>query len=428
MRGSDGPSRLRLVATCAPGLEPLLAEELERLGFAGVTPARSAVLFHGGWPEVWRANYWLRTANRVLIEIASFPASGTEDLYAGTSALLGGAAGRRAPPLAGVDLALLLSPARTFAVSATSSRSLLRDTRWIALKVKDAIADAQRARFGRRADVDPRRPDVPLRVRLDDDRATLYLDSSREPLDRRGYRRVSGAAPLREQLAAACVLASGWDGVGPVVDPMCGTGTLLAEAAWIALGRAPGVLRESWVFERWPGFDARRFAKMRTEGPAFPPLDEPERPRPPEGSDDASEKARARLFGRDLSPEAIRAARTNLAAAGLGGLADLEVSDGFAFAPPAPPGLIVVNPAYGERLDTSDDEWRRLGDLLKRRYAGWHCAVIAGGPSFGKHIGLRPRRRIPVKNGPLDAKILVFDLYPAADRRALLPSPLTVPR
>ena len=178
-----------------------------------------------------------------------------------------GASGPQSP-IDGVALADLLTPDRTFAVAATSSGSRLRDTRWIALKVKDAIADAQRARFRRRADVDPRQPDVPLRVWLHDDRATLLLDSSREPLDRRGYRKVSGMAPLREQLAAALVLASGWDGEGPVVDPMCGTGTLLIEAAWIALDRAPGALRESWVFERWPGFDAAAFARVRDQGSA----------------------------------------------------------------------------------------------------------------------------------------------------------------
>jgi putative N6-adenine-specific DNA methylase len=385
---------LRIVATCAPGLEPLLADELRSLGLTGVEPTRSAVRFQGGWTDVWRANYWLRTANRVLIEIATFPAATSEELYGGAAALIPqrGRAASRTPAVAVEDL---LVPGRTFAVSATSSRSRLRDTRWIALKVKDAIADAQRARFRRRADVDPRRPDVPLRVWLHDDRATVLLDSSREPLDHRGYRKVSGTAPLREQLAAALVLASGWDGAGPVVDPMCGTGTLLVEAAWIALGRAPGSLREGWVFEDWPGFDARAFARVRSGGA-------PAGVTPP---------AALRLHGRDLSTDAIRAARLNLEAAGLAELADLEVADGFAFEPPATPGLVLMNPAYGERLETTDDEWKRIGDLLKQRYAGWRSVLIAGEPSFGKHVGLRPRRRIPVKNGPIDAKILVLDLY-----------------
>jgi 23S rRNA G2445 N2-methylase RlmL len=429
-----GSAPLRLVATCAPGLEPILAGELTTLGFAGVESARSAVRFSGAWPEVWRANYWLRTANRVLVEIASFPAANDEDLYAGAAAVLGGGArpaaaspgarrhrgspasgalrsriAHRSLDLAGVPVADLLAPTHTFAVSATSSGSRLRDTRWIALKVKDAIADAQRARFRRRADVDPRRPDVPLRVWLHDDRATLLLDSSREPLDRRGYRKVSGMAPLREQLAAAMVLASGWGGRGPVVDPMCGTGTLLIEAAWVALARAPGALRASWVFERWPGFDASVFARVRGQASR----------RDSRVVDDASAApASLRLIGRDLSSDAIRAARVNLDAAGLAGIAEVEAGDGFALEAPPGPGLILTNPAYGDRLETSDEEWRRLGDLLKQKYADWRCAVIAGEPSFGKHIGLRPERRIATKNGPLDARILVFDLYRGSQRDA----------
>jgi putative N6-adenine-specific DNA methylase len=405
--GGRGSSALRLVATCTPGLEPILERELSSLGMDDVEPARSAIRFRGDWPAAWRANYWLRTANRVLVEIASFPAGTSEELYAGASKLLASTegsspAGGRSPSLASAALSELLSPARTFAVSATSSGSRLRDTRWIALKVKDAIADAQRARFRRRADVDPRRPDVPLRVWLNDDRATVLLDSSREPLDRRGYREISGMAPLREPLAAAMVLATGWDGTGPVVDPMCGTGTLLIEAAWIALGRAPGALRQSWVFERWPGFDARAWARVRDQRPNGAPR---------------HDAPTLRLHGRDLSSDAIRAARRNVEAAGLTHLVDLATADGFAFAPPPGPGLVLANPAYGERLETSDQEWRRIGDLLKQRYAGWRCALIAGEPGFGKQVGLKPRRRIPVKNGPLDARILLFDLYAGSARK-----------
>jgi 23S rRNA G2445 N2-methylase RlmL len=209
-------------------------------------------------------------------------------------------------------------------------------------------------------------------------------------------------APLREQLAAAMVLASGWTGVGPVVDPMCGTGTLLIEAAWIALDRAPGALRARWVFERWPGFDPRVFARIRDHGPN----------RAGRSIENAGGALSVpRLIGRDLSSDAIRAARVNLEAAGVAELAEVEVGDGFAIEPPLAPGLILTNPAYGDRLETNDAEWRRLGDLLKQKYADWRCAVIAGEPSFGKHIGLKPKRRIATRNGPLDARILVFDLY-----------------
>lgn len=379
---------LRLVATCALGLEDLLAGELVTLGAAGVRPETGAVGFAGGWPEVWRANWRLRTANRVLVELGSWDAADGDALAAGAEALVAG----RGRAWGGVAAGALFHPDRTLAVRATASRSQVRDVRWAALKTKDGLVDGQRRRWGRRAAVARRDPDLPLRLWLRDDRATLLLDTSGDPLDRRGYRLATAAASLRETLAAAVVLASGWDGRGPVVDPMCGAGTLLAEAGWIALGRPPGALRRGWAFERLPGFDPRAFAAVRAE------------PVPAPGPD-------VELYGTDLDPAALAAARGNLARAGLGERAVLLEQDGLEFAPPPRPGLLVVNPPYGERLAGEPELWRRLGDLLKRRYAGWRATVLAGDPGRGKWIGLRPRRRLPVKNGPLDARILVFDLY-----------------
>jgi 23S rRNA G2445 N2-methylase RlmL len=273
------------------------------------------------------------------------------------------------------------------------SDSPIRDARWAALSVKDGLVDGQRERYGRRADVDRQDPDLHLRLRLHGTEAILLLDTSGEPLDRRGYREVSAAAPVREQLAAACVLASGWDGTGPVVDPLCGSGTLLIEAAWFALGLAPGSLRLTWAFERLPGFDAAAFERLRRE-----PL-----PAPGPG---------VRLYGNDLSPAALRAARTNLDGAGLAGRATLIRGDFRELAPPAEgPGLVLANPPYGERVREEEDQWRALGDLLKQRFKGWRAAILAGGQSRGKGIGLRPRRRIPVWNGPIEARILLFDLF-----------------
>jgi 23S rRNA (guanine2445-N2)-methyltransferase len=220
----------------------------------------------------------------------------------------------------------------------------------------------------------------------------LLLDTSGESLDHRGYRLTTTTAPMRENLAAACVLAAGWSGRGPVVDPMCGSGTLLAEAAAIALGLAPGRLRRRWAFERLPGFDSRAWENVRNE---------------PRGSHSRG----LRLIGIDCSEVAIAAARANLERAGLAEYSELEVGDGYDFVPPEEPGLLVVNPAYGERLTENRVQWPRLGDLMKQRYKGWKAVVLAGGEGLGKHIGLKPSRRIPVRNGPLDARILPFDLY-----------------
>ncbi len=374
---------LRLVAICAAGLEELLARELVALGAEGIEPQRGAVAFRGTWSDCWRANWRLRTANRVLVELACFPGGDGDALYAGARALLASDG----------PLAELLVPERSFAIEATSTASAVRDTRWVGLRVKDGLVDAQRERHGARASVEREHPDLPLRVRLHEDRATLLLDSSGEPLDRRGYRAASTLAPVREQLAAACVLASGWDGRGPVVDPMCGSGTLLVEAAWIALGRAPASLRSEFAFERFPSFDAGAFAAVRGE------------PIPAPGPDVA-------LYGNDVSSEAVRAASLNLELAGLADCA--RVRRGDAFSMPTPiggPGLVLVNPPYGARLPDAEDPWRALGDWLKQGFRGWKAVVLAGGETMGKTIGLKPARRWPVRNGPLDARILVFDLY-----------------
>jgi 23S rRNA G2445 N2-methylase RlmL len=366
------------------------------------------VTFRGAWGDAWRANWWLRTANRVLVELASWPGPDGDALAAGAEALV--AEGDRRWD--GVAASELFHPRRSFALHATSSASQVRDTRWVALRVKDGLVDGQRRRWRRRSSVDRHAPDLPLRVWLHRDRAALLLDTSGEPLDRRGYRLDGGEAPLRETLAAGCVLASGWDGRGSVVDPMCGAGTLLAEAGWIALGRPPGWRRHGWAFERFPGFDRAAFGRIRGE-PA------PARPSPAvEPPTDSSGEPGLELYGVDVSAPALEAARANLQRAGLAEHAVLLEQDGFDFVPPPvggadrrPPGLVVVNPPYGERLGGEPELWRRLGDLLKRRYPGWRAAVLAGDAGRGKWIGLKPSRRLPVRNGPLEARLLIFELY-----------------
>jgi putative N6-adenine-specific DNA methylase len=384
---------VRCVATCGLGLEEILEAEVAALGVAEVAREKGAVAFLGSWADCWRANWRLRTANRVLVELGTWWGRDGGELAAGARALVAGRRqGKMEREVLGIDPAALLHPDRSFSIQATSTASAVRDTRWAALTVKDGIVDGQRDRWGRRASVERADPDLHLRLRLLRDEATLLLDTSGEPLDRRGYRAVTSTAPVREQLAAACVLASDWDGAGPVVDPMCGSGTLLVEAAWIALGLAPGHLRDEWAFERLPGFDSRAFDAIRQEALPAPG---------PE----------VRLWGNDRSAEALRAARANLERAGLLGRATLHRGDADGFSPPPGPGLVLVNPPYGERLGTETEGWRALGDLLKQRFKGWKAVVLAGGEDRGKHVGLRPRRRIPVMNGPLEARILLFDLF-----------------
>lgn len=385
---------MRWIATCGRGLESLLELELGDLGLAAKDRETGGVAFDGNFADGLRANWRLRTANRVLVELASWPAADNEQLYAGARALV-----ERAPEAylkrdggATLPLAELFSPDRTFSIQATSSHSAIRDTRWIAMKAKDGIVDAQRERFQARSDIERSSPDVALRLRLFRDRATLLLDTSGEPLDRRGYRVASTAAPLREQLAAAALLSSGWNGRGPVVDLMCGSGTFLAEAGAIAMGLAPNRLRNLWAFERLPGFDRELWRSIRDEPIAAP-------------------DPGVRMVGVDLAREAIAASQRNLAAAGLLGQTDLVQGDAFTFEPPAGPGLVVANPPHGERLLDSPELWKALGDTLKQRYRGWKAVIFAGGETQGKLLGLKPTRRIPVWNGPLEARVLVLDLW-----------------
>ncbi len=382
MSAAPQPSGSRWIATCARGVEEILEGELRRHGFAVLESDPGGVAFAGDLAAGIRANWRLSTANRILLEVATWPAADDAALYDGARRLV----------TAGGDGSRWLGPERTFAVLATTARSALRDTRWIGLKVKDGIVDGQRERYGRRSSIDRERPDLALRLRLHGDRATLLVDTSGEPLDRRGYRLESTAAPLREQLAAAALLASGWDGRGPVVDPMCGSGTFLAEAGAIALGLAPNRLRSAWALERLPGYVPGRFAEIRAE--PFPVPD-----------------PAVRLLGVDLDARAVAAARRNLAAAGLSAHCRIEQGDAFEIEPPEGPGLVAVNPPYGERLAQTADQWRRLGDLLKSRFRGWRAAIVAGDEDLGRNLGLRPSRRIPIRNGPLEARILVLELW-----------------
>jgi putative N6-adenine-specific DNA methylase len=382
--------RLGLVATCVLGLEEILEGELRAMGARNVERQRGAVSFTGNWLDCWRANWRLRTANRVLVELASWEAPDGPTLAAGARALL---SARPGPRLwrGGLDVTALLHPDRTFAIQATSTASGVRDTRWAVHSLKDGLVDGQRDCWGRRSDIDRDDPDLHLRLRLHRDVATLLLDTSGEPLDRRGYRTVTTTAPVREQLAAACVLASGWDGRGPVVDPMCGSGTLLVEAAWFALGWPPGRLRPHWAFERLPSYDPQAFTDLLQE-----PLPIPD--------------PNVRVYGNDLSIEALSAARDNLERANLLDRANLNRGDATLFEPPEGPGLVLINPPHGERMETDAERWRAIGDLLKKHYKGWKAAILTG-EDRGKSIGLRPKRRIPVMNGPIEGRILVFELY-----------------
>lgn len=375
--------RFPCFATCAPGIEPLLQAEAKALKLARVERQTGGVYFEGGARDLARANLELRTAVRVLRRLERFRAEDADELYAGASRI----AWER-----------FLAPDGTLAVTAQSTQPGLDHTAFVAQRVKDAVVDRLREQHGARPDVDRDDPDLRVHVHLFGGRATVSLDSSGASLHKRGWRRHQGRAPLAETLAAAVVLLSGWDRRSPLIDPFCGSGTLLIEAGLLASDIAPGLFRERFGFERWRDHDPAPIAKLRA--------DARERVRVPK---------KLRLIGRDLDPEQVAGARENAAAAGLGDVLDVQQGDARELElKPGWNAWIVTNAPYGVRVGGVRvggeaeliELHQRFGALLRESARGYHLALLAGNPRLGKALGLRPEERIALKNGGLDVELL----------------------
>lgn len=371
-------------ATCAPGLEPVLHAELADLRLAKLERQVGGVRFEGSLEDAWRANLWARTAVRILLRLARFEAASADALYAGAIA---------------VDWGRFLRPDGTFRVDAQSNASALDHTLFVEQRVKDAVADTFRSLHGTRPSVDLEDPQVSIHVHLFRDRCTLSVDTSGDSLHKRGWRQFQGRAPLAETLAAGIVLLSGWDRRSPLLDPFCGSGTILIEAAWIAGGIAPGHLRDRFGFERWIGHDAARWRALVTKSRA-----------------EVSLQKKLVLEGSDSDAHAVEGARENLAAAGLADRVLLEVRDVAEFAPKRGwNAWIVTNPPYGERVGRERDlegVYRRFGALLRERCAGYHAAILSGNPGLSRALGLEPEHRTSLKNGSIDCELLELPIPP----------------
>ena len=372
-----------LVATCARGLEMVLADELRTLGAEAVAPDRGSVLFAGDLRTVFDANVRLRTAMRVLVPLVRGETRSREDLY---------------ELAASIAWEEVIAERQTFAVDVVGRHRSFRNTTFAGQVVKDAAVDRLRAKRGQRPDVDREAPDIRVHLRLVDKGASiLSLDSSGEPLSHRGYRPRGGPAPLAESLAAGILLLAGYDGSQPLLDPMCGTGTFAVEAALIATGTPPGLHRE-FAFERWPVHDQLAFGEVQHE---------------------ASHGHRAApqpIVARDRAVRAIRATQRNLKAAWMNQWVELEQRDALDLMLPwGSGGTIVANPPYGKRV--SDVEklfglYRRFGNSLKQQATGATAWILAGEPRLAKVIGLKPSRRIPLFNGPIECRWLHYELRP----------------
>jgi len=372
-------------------MEALLADELRALGADAVRETRAGVSFEGPLDRAYCTCLWSRLASRILLPIARFSAPAPDALYEGVRS---------------VHWSDHLSPTGSLAVDSSVSQSAINHSHFAALKVKDAIVDQLRDKDGRRPSIDTARPDVRVNLYLHRDDAIISIDLSGESLHRRGYRAEGMAAPLKENLAAAVLVRAGWPALAragaPLVDLLCGSGTFSIEAALMAGDIAPGLLRDHYGFLQWRGHDAPAWNKL---------LEEAHERRA------AGLKQLPPIYGYDQDRRAIAAARANGTRAQLAEHLTFErraLADGTAD-PSLPPGLVVANPPYGERMGDLEELpslYRALGDALKRCYAGWRAAVFTGNPELGKEMGLRARRMHTLYNGAIECKLLHFDVAP----------------
>lgn len=376
---ASAETRWRVAATCARGLEGVVAAELAGLGLGPASPGLGVVEFGADFSGVVRANLWLRGAMRVVVKLAEGRADGRQDLYD---------MARRIPweSWMGVD--------ETLTVDVAGRSPSFANTAFAGLVVKDAVVDRFRDRVGSRPNVNRNDPDLRLHVHLGSGTAGIGVDSTGSPLSHRGYRPRGGPAPLAESLAAGVLLLAGYDGTQPLLDPMCGTGTLAIEGALLAAGRAPG-LRRSFAWERWkflPGDLGRTLrvqAEERRRRPGWP------------------------VVGRDVDPRAVAAATANARAAGVGEYCRFERGDVRMLPAVQPGSLIVSNPPYGHRLGESNELialYRDLGRALKAGAPGSKAWLLVGDRTLGRALGLQPQHRMELFNGPLRCVLLGFEL------------------
>ncbi|MBI3771496.1 MAG: bifunctional 23S rRNA (guanine(2069)-N(7))-methyltransferase RlmK/23S rRNA (guanine(2445)-N(2))-methyltransferase RlmL [Gammaproteobacteria bacterium] len=375
--------------TAPKGVVSVLIDELRELGVTELREQPAGVEFKGDLQLAYRICLWSRCAGRVLMPLTQFDAADAEALYAGVQT---------------IDWSEHLNSHSTLAVDFTSTSGEIRHTQYGAQKVKDAIVDQFRDRCGERPSVDLERPDLRINVHQQRNQVTVGIDLSGDSLHKRGYRRQSVIAPLKENLAAALLLRSGWPEIaargGCLLDPMCGSGTFLVEAAWMATDRAPGLGRDYFGFLGWLGHDSQLWQQLMAEAQARA---------------DAGRARLPRIIGFDVDQKSVNATRENIEAADLAddivvarrGVAELVKPSG------CDAGLLMVNPPYGQRLGEVEELrglYRQLGDRLKQQFAGWQAAVFTGNPDLAKEMGIRAQRWHTFFNGALECRLLRFEI------------------
>lgn len=385
---------LAYFATCPKGLESLLLEEIRALGAVDSRETVAGVYFSGDLALGYRCCLWSRLANRVLLTIADAPCPSTEALYEHAAA---------------IDWDQHLTLDRSFAVTFSGRLKGINHSHFGALRVKDAVVDYFNRRHNRRPNVSPTHPDVPINVRVAKGRMTVSIDLAGDSLHRRGYRQEGGSAPLKENLAAAILLRADWPAVasrgGALLDPMCGSGTLLVEGAWMAANIAPGILRRYWGFLGWKGHQPDRWRELLNQAQAARAA--------------AMQREWPEIRGYDGSSRAVELAQQSIDRAGLNGKVRVLRKELAQFRKPThtaiDDGLIITNPPYGERLGDSDalvHLYRHLGQVARTEFEGWQMGVFTGNPDLGKTMGLRSVRQYQLFNGAIPSKLLMFSIVP----------------
>ena len=372
----------RIVITCAKGVPPFLKEEVISLGLPVISEAIAGIESEGTIEDAMRLNLLLRTGQRVLFLLEELETRNPDELYAGVSRI------------AWEDY---ISPDEYLCVTSAVDNPTIRDSRFANQKCKDAIVDRIKKKYGRRPDSGPERTGAVIDLYWKGDLCRVYLDTSGEPLYRRGYRKIPLHAPMQETLAAAVILATGWKGGGNFINPMCGSGTLAIEAVLVGLGRAPGLLRKNYGFMHLKGFNESAWKAVLQEARAR-----------------VKKSFNGKIVATDISSEAIQAAQQNAAAANVDDLIEFAECD-FSETPiPEGGGVVILNPEYGERLGKIEELkeiYKGIGDFFKKRCQGYIGYIFTGNLDLAKKVGLKARRRIPFFNSNIECRLLEYDLY-----------------
>lgn len=374
------------LAKTISGLEAILASELTSFGCNDVKVLNRAVSFTGSIKTMYHANLWSRTALRILEPVSQFKVRTNEDLY---------------NCVYDFPWESLINEDQTLAVDAFISNSIFNNSQFVSQKVKDAVVDRFRKKSGKRPSVNIESPDLRINVHIATENCTLSLDTSGESLHKRGYKVISGQAPLSEVLAAGLLLLSGWDKKSILIDPMCGSGTILTEAALMAENIAPGLYRKNFGFMNWKNFDRQLWEHLFKDAKA------------------SIQKSRAKIFGYDISRRAINSAEINIRETGIQEKIQLACTSIEKLVPPMKPGTLIFNPPYGERLQSDDivGFYKMIGDVLKQRFSGFEACIISSDISALKNIGLKPSAKHPVFNGPLECRFVRISLYEGSKKR-----------